>query len=204
MVQKSGFSRIRRPDDGNFEPVPYALGHRYALDLRSKRCRDLVKQTRNLRGHIDRNIFVGKIDGRFQKRGRPNQSLAPSVNLGPEGARQDPQGLAPLSLGFRLEQVAQSFDLREVENAVFQCASREFAGFGQPQTVDAPQGREQRRHGCRTAMALKFNDIFPGKTGTFGKAQYQSLIERHAIGIREPTQTRLPRRRQRPRQRERG
>ncbi|MCW2302367.1 hypothetical protein M2324_000751 [Rhodovulum sulfidophilum] len=45
-------------------------------------------------------------------------------------------------------------------------------------------------------MTLKFNDIFPGKTCTFGKAQYQCLIEQNAIRIRETTQTRLPRWRQ--------
>ena len=73
-----------------------------------------------------------------------------------------PQRLAPLHLGLGVDQVGKTFDLGEIELAVFKAAPRELARLGWAQTIDARERVEQRRDDRLAAMDVKLRDIFAG------------------------------------------
>ena len=80
--------------------------------------------------------FIGEIEPRLDLGAQIEQLIAPAVDALRQAALEPRQGLAPLVLGFRLEQIAETFDLDQVELAVLEGAAGELTGFRQARALD--------------------------------------------------------------------
>ncbi len=76
--------------------------------------------------------LVGKIDGRFDQHSRLDQLTPPALVERGKLTRCLTQRLAPLGIGVGIDQVDDAFGSREIELAVVERASGEFAGGGGP------------------------------------------------------------------------
>ena len=97
-----------------------------------------------------------------------------------EQALQLAQRLTALRVGLGIDQIGETFRLREVELAVLESAAREFAGFRRRGTFDPAERAEHRSNHRAAAVQMELGDVFAGLAVRAGKPQRQRLVERLA------------------------
>ena len=123
----------------------------------------VADQCADLGRDIDGNLFVRKIDGRFKQGGGTNQALPPGFGAPSQIAGQNAKRLAALRFRFRVDQIGESFDLRQIELPVFEGATGEFTGIRGAQTVHPAQRVKQGRDDGITAVGLELDAVFACK-----------------------------------------
>ena len=130
-----------------------------------------------LRGDIRRQVFIGKIDHRFEVGQRLNQPMPPGVVAFLERAAHLPQGLARLGGGFRRHQVGQGFGLGQIHFVVLEGTPGELSRLGGPQAGDAAQKRQAELSiNSAAAVEMKLGHILAGETVRRRKPQHQSVV----------------------------
>ena len=129
-IEQRRFAGIGRPGDHD--------GHTFADDLagsplRKRRyeiCPHRSQQARERPARERRHIrLVGEIDLGLQKRRRFEKRRPPGFRLLPQGAARLAESLTALHFGLGLDQIGKTLDFGQVELAVFEGATRKFAGF---------------------------------------------------------------------------
>ena len=201
-VEQSGFTGVRRTHDGDLEAIAQAFGRNrtpyFILQVRQQ----AMDQIAHLGPHVDRHILIGEVDGRFDQRSRPHHTLAPTRGTLTHGPGQNTKRLPPLRLGLGVDQIRQTFDLRQIEAAILKGAAGEFAGYGHPQTRLDGQSAQDGGQNSGAAVGMKLDHILAGKAVTGSKDQYQRLVQHQTI-VRQPAEGAMARRRKLARQRRR-
>ena len=138
------------------------------------------------------HLLIGKVDRGFCPGRSPDQARAPAVIERGQPPTILFQRLAPLGLGFRIDQVNQRFGARQVEFAVFDSAPGEFARLGRSEARHRIQRAQHSFDNRAAAMDMEFGDVLAGEAGRLRKPQHQCLIERFAGAVAQPRQNRLP------------
>ena len=106
--------------------------------------------------HLRRQILVREVDQRLLLASTPRRLSAQPRYKAPRLAFHLAQGLAPLRLGFGGDQVMHGFRLHQVEAAVKEGATCEFARFGRAQAETGQRIRDAwmtARPPCRCSSA---------------------------------------------------
>lgn len=74
-----------------------------------------------------------------------------------------PQGYAPLALRFGVDEVLQAFNLRQVQAASFESASREFSRLRWSAEWKSGEGRKHRRDYGPARMQMQLDNVFLGE-----------------------------------------
>ncbi len=160
-VQEARLAGVRRPEDRDRNAVAQSL----AAPAVGEMTLDLGEERGGLAGNtgldLGRQVFVGEVDYGFEMGERAGQAPAPDAVEGAEFAVELAQGLMALRLGFGGDKIGDRLGLGQVELAVEEGASGEFAGLGEPQAETAQHPRDRGQH--RTAAVhVEFRDILAG------------------------------------------
>jgi len=97
-----------------------------------------------------------------------------------------------------MNEIVESFGLRQVELTVLESAAGEFTRLGRANIFEPGQRGEQGGQHRAAAMDMKFRDVFSGRAGRTRKPQDQGAVDRMTAGrIDQGPQCRSPRRRYR-------
>ena len=91
------------------------------------------------------------------------------------------EGLSPLGIGARVNQVGNRLGLGQVNLTGEKRTLRKLPRFGQPQTRQCRQRAGDGLDRGPPAMDMQLGHIFTGKTGGPGKPDRQPVIQRAAI-----------------------
>ena len=106
--------------------------------------------------------------------------------------RDLPRRLAPLALGFCIDEVRNGFSLGEVEPAGVEGAAGEFTGLGDPTETGLSGFGQHRLDDRRPTVEMEFDDVLAGEGVRAGHPDNQRFIDNAAFGIAQDTHQRAP------------
>jgi len=142
-----------------------------------------IQQFRNLGRDIDRNVFIREINGHLKQSGRADQFFAPDIDLLTQVTGQNAQGLFSLRFGLCLDEVAQAFNLREIQLAILHRTAGKFARLGKARAVKTREQRQYRTHHRDAPMQMKLDRVFAGKAVRTFESQDKGTINHLPIGV---------------------
>ena len=107
-------------------------------------------------------LVIDIIDRRLGPCRQQHDPLPPALDQPRHAAIRAQQRGSALAFGFRFEQVGQPFGLGQVDSAIGEGATGEFARLGGANAGQGKQRVENRSNHRSAAMALIFNNIFAG------------------------------------------
>jgi hypothetical protein len=113
---------------------------------------------------------------------RPDKIGAHASGFSRQDAFHEAHCLPALHLGFRGQQVPETFDLGQIQSAIQKGPAGEFSGIRRTEVRRRTQNLQDPPENRRTAMQLEFYDIFSGEAGWSGKEDDNRLIELLATG----------------------
>ena len=137
--------------------------------------------------------FVGKVEPRLDLRPEIDEPSPPGRDGPAEPAFSPQQRLLALTFGLGSDEVAETFDLGEIELSVFEGPAGEVAGSGQLDILDGGQGAQHRRNDGARSMDLEFGAVFAGKAVRRRKENDQSRIERSPVSAAQGPERHVPR-----------
>ena len=185
-IDNSRLPGIWGSDNSDFEAVSNPLRHKRArglpLPLGKEACERPLNLFLKTRWHlIFRKINAGLNEGRDSDKLRP-----PPLDLMAKVAREGPLSLDQLCVGFRIYEICQTFDLRQIEPPILQRASGELSRLSQATVRQRLEDRLQSSHDCDAAMHVEFHGKFTGKTRTRIEPQNQCIIDDQIIMRQTP------------------
>ena len=161
------------------QPLAAAPVAEFCCDLVAQLLRSMKRRADQVFGHIG---LVGKVDPGLDQRQGLDQPLPPSLGPVADQTLELPKRLTPLRRRFRRNQIAQTFDLSEIEPPRLERPAGEFARLGQTAARNrAKRLKHAGNHGV-PAVQLQFGDVLAGLAARSGKPQRQRLVDRLTIG----------------------
>ena len=158
-----------------------------AVDTPSKWPRTVASRSRSSRIAEKVDLFLGKIDGRFDVGAQIDQCVGEALHHAREFALQRAHGGACGFARSRIDEIGDGFGLRQVDLVVVKRALGEFAWARAPRSeLEAPLDQLLDDHG--PAMALQLDHMLAGIGKRAGKEQRDSDVDRIARAIEEAGQ----------------
>src|SRR5262249_32656803 len=127
-----------------------------------------------LLGHI---ALVREINSRFDQGERLDQPLPPGLGPPTEQTTELTEGLAPLRLGLRPDQVSETLHSGEVEPANLEGPTGELPRLGKANPGQCAKRLEHRRDDSPAPVDLEFSQILAGLAPGSRKPKRQRLVE---------------------------
>ncbi len=132
-VQQRGFARVGDTDNRHLKTIPQPLGHVAAGNSDEVPPEERRSATAPRASHRPA-ILICEVDRSLPSAlPQPAEGWPATPRPFDRSRRRTPHGLPPLGLGFGVDQVCQSFDLRKVQPPVFGGATCELTRFGRTQ-----------------------------------------------------------------------
>ena len=192
-VQQRRFTSIRRPGDGDDQPLPQALSSAIRerfTNLTAQLLRSIKRRANQIFRHIS---LVGKVDTRLNQRQSLDNLPPPSLRPVADQALELTERVTALRWRFRRDQVRQTLHLREVKPAILERPARELPRFGQPAVVDRAQSIQHGSDHRVTAMQLQLCHILTGLAAGTRKPKCNRLVDHLAASrLAHTRKRRLP------------
>ncbi|OJU19575.1 MAG: hypothetical protein BGN95_13925 [Sphingomonas sp. 66-10] len=189
-VEQGRFARIGWPGENHAIAFAQPLDRRPREQRRhlAEPCRDRGIELAIVGGrHI---ILVAEVDHRLDPRRDPGERREPARDRAADLAVDAGDRRAALRLAFGFEQVGEPLRLRQIDPAVLQRATGEFAPARAAQPGAGGKRLLDRRHRGDAAVEVEFGEIFAGRGCWPRKPQQQRIVEQRAVRIAQPSQRR--------------
>ena len=182
-IKERAFARVRPTHNGQCQPVVHNPAAGKRSFQRGERRLKLVDAARNLglRGYI--HVVLGKVDARFKQRDQLHQSLFQRLHAPTERAAHLACGLPRLRERLRLNQIANSLGLGQIQLSGQKRALGKLARLGQPCAqieCTAQQQFQHHRRSVRRNLHQVFGSIRIGR----GKPCHHASSMRSAPRLR--------------------
>ena len=168
--------------------MPHPLCCRRALKLLVYSSKNSSDQGSNLRRHIHRHFFIGKIYRRFNQ-GRRTDQIPPALfRKNPQSTREKRLGLTTLAFRFRCYQIRKPLNLRQIQIAIQQGTSREFTRLRIPRKARLGDTGLDRSDDGDAAVDLQLHHILTRKAVRRIKSKHQCFIQDSPRSILELAQ----------------
>ena len=175
-IEERAFAGVGAADDGEGEAVVDNAAAGKGGFERGERRRELVRCGGQFLLRCDVQIVFGEVDAGFEQRDEFDEGLLYGRDAMAERAAHLAGGLARLSEGLRVDEVADRFSLGEVEAAGEECALREFAGLGEAR-AEIERSAQQQLQDHRRAVRGNFDQIFGGVGVGRGKECDEGFVD---------------------------
>src|ERR1700675_2860212 len=159
-VEQRRFARVGRPGDDHdralAQPFPGARGCKLGFQPGKNGGEDLARAPPGKPRHA---LFLREIDLGFEERRRLQERAPPDRGLTPEHTLSLTKGGAALPFGFRVDEIGEPFDLRQIHLAVDQRAASELPWFGRAGALDAADGLDHAGNDGAAAMDMEFGIV---------------------------------------------